>query len=74
MKPEPASSEPEEANPEIEPEPEPAPEPEGPEAPVELPVQEDDRALTLADLACTLLSIPVSYTHLCPKKGEAHMV
>ena len=37
--------------------PEPAPEPEEPEAPVELPVQEDIRALTLADLACTLLSI-----------------
>ena len=51
----PALSEPEETKPE--PEPEPAPKPEGPEIPVEVPVQEDDRALTLADLACTLLSI-----------------
>lgn len=57
VEPEPAPSEPEEPKPEIEPEPEPAPEQEGPEAPVELPVQEDTRALTLADLACTLLSI-----------------
>ncbi|RGC98359.1 hypothetical protein DW194_11320 [Subdoligranulum sp. AM16-9] len=55
VEPEPALSEPEETKPE--PEPEPAPEPEEPEAPVELPVQEDDCALTLADLACTLLSI-----------------
>ena len=55
VQPKPAPSEPEETKPE--PEPEPAPEPEEPEAPVELPVQEDDRALTLADLACTLLSI-----------------
>ena len=55
VQPEPAPSEPEETKPE--PEPEPAPEPEKPEAPVELPVQEDIRALTLADLACTLLSI-----------------
>ena len=57
VEPEPAPSEPEEPKPEIEPEPEPAPEQERPEAPVELPVQEDTRALTLADLACTLLSI-----------------
>ena len=35
----------------------PDPEPEGPAAPVEVPVREDARALTLADLACTLLSI-----------------
>ena len=55
VQPKPAFSEPEE--PKQEPEPEPAPEPEGPEAPVELPVQEDIRALTLADLACTLLCI-----------------
>ena len=55
VEPEPAPSEPEE--PKLEPEPEPAPEPEEPEAPVELPVQEDIRALTLADLACTLLCI-----------------
>ena len=57
MQPKSAPSEPEETKPEIEPEPEPAPEPEEPETPVELPVQEDIRALTLADLACTLLSI-----------------
>ena len=57
VQPKSAPSEPEETKPEIEPEPEPAPEPEGPEAPVELPVQEDDRALTLADLVCTLFSI-----------------
>ena len=55
VQPKPAPSEPEETKPE--PEPEPAPEPEGPETPVELPVQEDARALTLTDLACTLLSI-----------------
>ena len=55
VQPKPALSEPEE--PKQEPEPEPAPEPEEPETPVELPVQEDIRALTLADLACTLLSI-----------------
>ena len=55
VQPKPAPSEPEE--PKQEPEPEPAPEPEGPEAPVELPVQEDARTLTLADLACTLLSV-----------------
>ena len=55
VQPKPAPSEPEATKPE--PEPEPAPEPEEPEAPVELPVQEDIRALTLADLACTLLSI-----------------
>ena len=55
VKPEPAPSEPEEPKPE--PEPEPDPEPEGPAAPVEIPVQEDARALTLADLACTLFSI-----------------
>ena len=55
VQPKPAPSEPEE--PKQEPEPEPAPEPEEPEAPVELPVQEDARALTLADLACTLFSI-----------------
>ena len=54
VKPEPAPSEP---KPEPKPEPEPDSEPEGPEAPVELPVQEDDRALTLADLVCTLFSI-----------------
>ena len=54
MQPKPVPSEPEETKPE--PEPEPAPEPEGPENPVENPVQEDIRALTLADLACTLLS------------------
>ena len=80
VEPEPAPSEPEEPKPEPEPEPKPDPEPEGPEAPVELPAQEDARALTLADLACTLLSIlfailvwlrrkkdggeAVSYTHL----------
>ena len=52
VKPEPASSEPEEPKPE--PEPEPAPEPEGPAVPVEVPVQEDARALTLADLAMLL--------------------
>ena len=57
VEPEPAPSEPEEPKPEPEPEPKPDPEPEGPEAPVELPAQEDARALTLADLACTLLSI-----------------
>ena len=57
VKPEPAPSEPEEPKPEPEPEPEPDPEPEGPAAPVEIPVREDARALTLADLACTLLSI-----------------
>ena len=57
VQPKSAPSEPEETKPEIEPEPEPAPEPEGPAAPVEIPVQEDARALTLADLACTLLSI-----------------
>ncbi len=51
LEPEPAPSEPEE------PKPEPEPEPEGPAAPVEISVQEDARALTLADLACTLLSI-----------------
>ena len=55
MQPEPAPSEPEAPKPE--PELEPAPEPEGPEIPVEVPVQEDTRALTLADLACTLFSI-----------------
>ena len=55
VKPEPAPSEPEE--PKSETEPKPAPEPEEPAAPVEVPVQEDARALTLADLACTLLSI-----------------
>ena len=54
VKPEPAPSEP---KPEPKPEPEPDSEPEGPEAPVELPVREDTRTLTLADLACTLLSI-----------------
>ena len=53
VQPKPALSEPEETKPE----PDPEPEPEGPEAPVEIPVQEDARALTLADLACTLLSI-----------------
>ena len=52
VEPEPAPSEPE-----PEPESKPDPEPEGPAAPVEVPVQEDARALTLADLACTLLSI-----------------
>ena len=57
VKPEPAPSEPEEPKPEPEPESKPDPEPEGPAAPVEAPVQEDARALTLADLACTLLSI-----------------
>ena len=57
VKPEPASSEPEEPKPEPEPESKPDPEPEGPAEPVEVPVQEDARALTLADLACTLLSI-----------------
>ena len=55
VKPEPAPSEPEEPKPE--PEPDSEPEPEGSAAPVEAPVQEDARALTLADLACTLLSI-----------------
>ena len=55
MKPEPAPSEPEE--PKSETEPKPAPEPEEPAAPVEVPAREDARALTLADLACTLLSI-----------------
>ena len=55
VQPKPVPSEPEETKPE--PEPEPAPEPEGPENPVENPVQEDSRALTLADLACMLLSI-----------------
>ncbi len=55
VQPKPAPSEPEE--PKQEPEPEPDLEPEGPAAPVEVPVQEDARALTLADLACTLLSI-----------------
>ena len=54
VKPEPAPSEP---KPEPKPEPEPDSEPEEPAAPVEAPVQEDARALTLADLACTLLSI-----------------
>ena len=57
VKPEPASSEPEESKPEPEPESKPDPEPEGPAAPVEVPAREDARALTLADLACTLLSI-----------------
>ena len=57
VEPEPAPSEPEEPKPEPEPESKPDPEPEGPAAPVEIPVQEDARALTLADLACTLLSI-----------------
>ena len=57
VKPEPAPSEPEEPKQEPEPESKPDPEPEGPAAPVEIPVQEDARALTLADLACTLLSI-----------------
>ena len=55
MQPKPALSEPEE--PKQEPEPEPAPEPEKPAIPVEVSVQEDIRALTLADLTCTLLSI-----------------
>ena len=55
VKPEPAPSEPEE--PKSETEPKPAPEPEEPAAPVEVPAREDARALTLADLACTLLSI-----------------
>ena len=53
VKPEPAPSEPEEPKPE----PKQDPETEEPAAPVEVPVQEDARALTLADLACTLLSI-----------------
>ena len=53
VEPEPAPSEPEEPEPESKPD----PETEGPAAPVEIPVQEDARALTLADLACTLLSI-----------------
>lgn len=57
VEPEPAPSEPEEPKPEPEPESKPDPEMEGPAAPVEVPVQEDTRALTLADLACTLLSI-----------------
>ena len=57
MKPEPAPSEPEEPKPKPEPEPEPDPETEGPAALVEVPAREDARALTLADLACTLLSI-----------------
>ena len=57
VKPEPASSEPEEPKQEPEPESKPDSEPEGPAAPVEVPVREDARALTLADLACTLLSI-----------------
>ena len=52
-KPEPMPSEIEKQEPEPE-----QPEPDWkPEAPVERPVQEDTRALTLADLACTLLSI-----------------
>ena len=55
VQPKPAPFEPEETK--TEPDPEPAPEPKEPAAPVELPVQEDARALTLADLACTLLSI-----------------
>ncbi|MCQ5090209.1 hypothetical protein NE475_18390, partial [Ruthenibacterium lactatiformans] len=55
VQPKPAPFEPEETK--TEPDPEPAPKPEGPEIPVEVPVQEVDRALTLADLACTLLSI-----------------
>ena len=55
VQPEPAPSEPEETKPE--PEPEPAPEPEEPATPVEVSEQEDIRALTLADLACTLLCI-----------------
>lgn len=55
VQPKPALSEPEE--PKQEPEPEPAPEPEKPAIPVEVSVQEDIRALTLADLTCTLLSI-----------------
>ena len=57
VQPKPAPSEPEKTKPEPEPESKPDPELEEPEAPVELPVQEDDCALTLADLACTLLSI-----------------
>ena len=57
VKPEPAPSEPEEPKPKPEPEPEPDPETEGPAALVEVPAREDARALTLADLACTLLSI-----------------
>ena len=57
VQPKPALSEPEEPKPEPEPESKPDPEPEGPAAPVEVPVQEDARALTLADLACMLLSI-----------------
>ena len=57
VKPEPASSEPEEPKQEPEPESKPDPETEGPATPVEIPVKEDTRALTLADLACTLLSI-----------------
>ena len=57
VEPEPASSEPEEPKQEPEPESKPDSEPEGPAAPVEVPVREDARALTLADLACTLLSI-----------------
>ena len=55
VKPKPAPSEPE--DPKSETEPKPAPEPEEPAAPVEVPAREDARALTLADLACTLLSI-----------------
>ena len=57
VQPKPAPSEPEKTKPEPEPESKPDPELEEPEAPVELPVQEDDCALTLADLACMLLSI-----------------
>ena len=63
VKPEPAPSEPEE--PKSETEPKPAPEPEEPAAPVEVPAREDARALTLADLACTLLSICLLYTSRC---------
>ena len=55
VQPKPAPSEPEETKPESKPEP--APEPEEPATPVEVSVQEDIRALTLADLACTLLSV-----------------
>ena len=49
VEPEPAPSEPEEPKPEPEPESKPDPEPEGPAEPVEVPVREDARALTLAD-------------------------
>ena len=56
VEPEPAPSEPEEPKQE-EPKPEPEPEPKEPAAPVDVSVQEDIRALTLADLACSLLSI-----------------